>query len=44
MKRTISQHTLTDLLNNRMAIEAELTQMIDIQTIAYGLKVYSIET
>jgi regulator of protease activity HflC (stomatin/prohibitin superfamily) len=44
MKNIISQHTLTDLLNNRRQIESKLTKMIDRQTLVYGLKVYSIET
>lgn len=44
MKNIISQHTLTDFLSHRKEIESKLAQMIDKQTIAYGLKVYSIET
>jgi regulator of protease activity HflC (stomatin/prohibitin superfamily) len=44
MKNIIAQHTLTDILNNRLEIESQLTKLIDKQTVVYGLKVYSIET
>lgn len=44
LKNVVAQHTLNEILTNRQQVEAKLTGMIDRQTIAYGLKVFSIET
>jgi len=44
MKTIVSEHTLTEILSNRKVIEKKMTEIIDDKTLAYGLKVYNIET
>ena len=44
MKSIVAEHTLTEMLTNRKAIEKKLTGIIDEKTHPYGLKVFSIET
>jgi len=44
LKNVVAQHTLNEILTNRQQVEAKLTGIIDRQTVAYGLKVFSIET
>lgn len=44
MRTIVSEHTLSELLINRKKVEKKLTEIIDVKTHAYGLKVYNIET
>lgn len=44
MRTIVSEHTLSELLINRKMIEKKLTEIIDVKTHVYGLKVYNIET
>lgn len=44
MKTIVAEHTLSELLVNRKMIEKKITEIIDLKTDPYGIKVIDIET